>query len=67
MLSAAVPEKKNGVFTRISGCSNGMPHAELPPQDRQTLTAPVKTGDVVIRNVTEPDSDVIVTRNIEKA
>lgn len=35
--------------------------------NRQTLTAPVHIGDVVIKNILGLDSDVIVTRNIEKA
>ena len=34
--------------------------------NRQTLTAPVRIGDVVIRNVLGLDSDVIVTKNIDK-
>lgn len=35
--------------------------------DRQTLTAPVRIGDVVIKNVLGLDSDVIATKNIERA
>lgn len=35
--------------------------------NRQTLTAPVKIGDIVIRNILGLGSDVIVTKNIEKA
>ena len=35
--------------------------------NRQTLTAPVKIGDVVIRGILGLDSDVIVTRNVERA
>ena len=35
--------------------------------NRQTLTAPVKIGDVVIKNLLGLDSDVIVTKAIEKA
>ena len=35
--------------------------------NRQTLAAPVKIGDVVIKNILGLDSDVIVTKNIEKA
>ncbi|MBQ9299395.1 MAG: DUF1667 domain-containing protein [Clostridia bacterium] len=35
--------------------------------NRQTLTAPVKIGDVVIHDILGLDSDVIVTKNIEKA
>ena len=35
--------------------------------NRQTLTAPVHIGDVVIKNILGLDSDVIVTKNIEKA
>ena len=34
--------------------------------NRQTLTAPVRIGDVVIKNVLGLDSDVIVTKNIDK-
>jgi len=34
--------------------------------NRQTLTAPVRIGDVVIANVLELGSDVIVTKNIDK-
>ena len=33
----------------------------------QSLSAPVKIGDVVIKNILGLDSDVIVTKNIEKA
>lgn len=33
----------------------------------QVLTAPVKIGDVVIKDVLGLDSDVIVAKNIEKA
>ncbi|MBQ9197556.1 MAG: DUF1667 domain-containing protein [Clostridia bacterium] len=35
--------------------------------NRLTLTAPVKIGEVAITNVLGLDSDVIVTKNIEKA
>jgi CxxC motif-containing protein len=35
--------------------------------NRQTLTAPVRIGDVVIANVLGLGSDVIVTKNIDKA
>ncbi len=35
--------------------------------NRQTLTAPVRIGDVVIRDVLGLGSDVIVTKHIEKA
>lgn len=35
--------------------------------NRQTLTAPVHIGDVVVKNILGLDSDVIVTKNIEKA
>ena len=35
--------------------------------NRQTLTAPVRIGDVVIRDVLGLGSDVIVTKNIERA
>lgn len=35
--------------------------------NKQTLTAPVHIGDVVIRNVLGLGSDVIVTKHIEKA
>ncbi|MBQ9009270.1 MAG: DUF1667 domain-containing protein [Clostridia bacterium] len=35
--------------------------------NRQTLTAPVRIGDVVIRNILGLQSDVIVTKNIDKA
>lgn len=35
--------------------------------NRQTLSAPVHIGDVVIKNILDLDSDVIVTKNIEKA
>ena len=35
--------------------------------NRQTLTAPVRIGDVVIRNILGLNSDVIVTKNIDKA
>ena len=35
--------------------------------NRQTLTAPVRIGDVVISNILDLGSDVIVTKNIEKA
>lgn len=35
--------------------------------NRQTLSAPVRIGDVVIKNILGLDSDVIVTKNIEKA
>ena len=35
--------------------------------NRQTLTAPVKIGDVVIKGILGLDSDVIATKNIEKA
>ena len=34
---------------------------------RQVLTAPVQIGDVVVKNILGLDSDVIVTKNIEKA
>ena len=34
---------------------------------RQTLSAPVSIGDVVIRDILGLGSDVIVTKNIEKA
>ena len=33
--------------------------------NRQTLTAPVRIGDIVIKNILGLDSDVIATRNIE--
>ena len=33
--------------------------------NRVTLTAPVKIGDVVIRNVLGLDSDVIATKNVD--
>ena len=33
---------------------------------RITLTAPVRIGDIVIKNVLNLDSDVIVTKNVEK-
>ena len=33
---------------------------------RITLTAPVCIGDIVIKNVLNLDSDVIVTKNVEK-
>lgn len=32
--------------------------------NRQTLAAPVRIGDVVIKNILGLDSDVIVTRNV---
>lgn len=35
--------------------------------NRQTLTAPVRIGDVVIADVLGLGSDVIVTKNIDKA
>ena len=35
--------------------------------NRQTLAAPVKIGDTVIKNILGLDSDVIVTKNIERA
>ena len=35
--------------------------------NRQTLSAPVRIGDVVIRDILGLGSDVIVTKNIEKA
>ena len=35
--------------------------------NRQTLTAPVRIGDMVIRDVLGLGSDVIVTKHIEKA
>lgn len=35
--------------------------------NRQTLSAPVSIGDVVIRDILGLGSDVIVTKNIEKA
>ena len=35
--------------------------------NRQELAAPVRIGDVVIQNILGLDSDVIVTKNIEKA
>jgi len=35
--------------------------------NRRTLSAPVKIGDVVIQNILGLDSNVIVTKNIEKA
>ena len=35
--------------------------------NRQVLTAPVHIGDVVVKNILGLDSDVIVTKNIEKA
>ena len=34
---------------------------------RQVLIAPVQIGDVVVKNILGLDSDVIVTKNIEKA
>ena len=34
--------------------------------NRQTLTAPVKIGDVVIPNLLGLDSDVIVTKNVDR-
>lgn len=35
--------------------------------NRHTLTAPVRIGDVLVANILGLDSDVIVTRNVEKA
>ena len=35
--------------------------------NKQVLTAPVSIGDMVIENVLGLDSDVIVTKNVEKA
>ncbi len=35
--------------------------------NRQALIAPVHIGDVVIKNILDLGSDVIVTKNIEKA
>ena len=35
--------------------------------NRQTISAPVSIGDVVIRDILGLGSDVIVTKNIEKA
>jgi len=35
--------------------------------NRQVITAPVHIGDVVVKNILGLDSDVIVTKNIEKA
>ena len=35
--------------------------------NQQTLTAPTHIGDIVIKNILGLDSDVIVTKNIEKA
>ena len=35
--------------------------------NRQTLAAPVRIGDTVIKNILGLDSDVIVTKNIERA
>lgn len=35
--------------------------------NRQVLTAPVQIGDVVVKNILGLESNVIVTKNIEKA
>ena len=35
--------------------------------NRHTLTAPVRIGDVLVKNILGLDSDVIVTKNVEKA
>lgn len=35
--------------------------------NRHTLTAPVRIGDVLVANILGLDSDVIVTRNVERA
>ena len=35
--------------------------------NRQTLNAPVRIGDVVIKGILGLDSDVIVTKNVDKA
>ena len=35
--------------------------------NRHTLRAPVRIGDVLVKNILGLDSDVIVTKNVEKA